>query len=69
MAKKILKSPGFGMLSTVIFLFSVGVFTSINSVDGDVVFEPYIAQAAQKIKKGSQSPLSTSLLRKKLKKP
>ena len=47
--KKLFKYLSFGILSVVLFFIGIGVFTSINTVDKEAVFEPFIAQAIPKL--------------------
>ena len=43
--KKLLKYLGFGFISIVIFVVGVGLLTTVNSVDKEKVFEPFISNA------------------------
>ncbi len=53
--KKIFKYLGFGFLSVVIFFIGVVVITSINTVDKEAVFEPYIVKAIPMLTTWEQS--------------
>ena len=63
--KKFFKYLGFGILSVVIFFIGIGVVASINTVDKEAVFEPFIVKAIPKLttwevtpfKEPSQRPL------------
>ena len=46
---KFFKYLGFGFLSVVIFFIGIVIVTSINTVDKELVFEPYIAKAIPKL--------------------
>lgn len=49
MVKKFFKYLGFGILSVVIFFIGIGVVASINTVDKEAVFEPFIVKAIPKL--------------------
>ena len=53
--KKFFKYLGFGFLSVIVFFIGIGIVTSINTVDKEVVFEPYIAKAIPKLTSWEQS--------------
>tara|TARA_R110001583_G_C5439020_1_gene389671 strand:- start:120 stop:575 length:456 start_codon:yes stop_codon:yes gene_type:complete len=53
--KKFFKYLGFGVLSVVIFFIGIIIVTSINTVDKEMVFEPYIAKAIPKLTSWEQS--------------
>lgn len=53
--KRFFKYLGFGFLSVVIFFIGVVVITSINTVDKEAVFEPYIAKAIPMLTTWEQS--------------
>lgn len=46
---KILKYLAFGILSVVVFFVGIAILSTINSVDKEAVFEPYIAQVIPKL--------------------
>jgi hypothetical protein len=52
---KLFKYLGFGILSVVVFFIGIAIVTSINSVDKEAVFEPYITQAIPKLVTWEQS--------------
>lgn len=46
---KFFKYIGFGFLSVVVFFIAIAVITSINTVDKEQVFEPFISNAMPKL--------------------